>query len=256
MINKLSFYVLTFNSEKIIEKTLKSVKDIVDEIIVVDSGSTDSTKKICKKYTENIYDFSFKIGGFTESRKYAQSKCTYDWIMYLDSDEVLTQKLFEEIKLLKNNFDIKSYDAISFYWKPIMWFESKPHIFAKQCKVIRFYNKKKCFYQNHPFWDIPIVKEDRIYQTKNYYNHYCLSSINHYYDKMINRNIGVIDNYKRYNLCFLIIKFLFIFQLSFFIALFNKRLIIYGFIGIKMSLIYAYSRFLIVYMTLQHLIKN
>lgn len=253
-IKNISFYVLTHNSEKIIDKTLNSIKDIVDEIIVVDSGSNDNTIKICQKYTNKIYHFEFD--SFTKSRKYAESKCIYDWIIYLDSDEVLTTELIEEIKSIKINFDTTSYDAISFYWKPIMWFENKPNLFSKKKKVIRIYNKKKCTYSDHPFHDLPVVKQNRIYQTKNYYEHFVSNSLNHCYFKMINRNIKpwVIKRNRQYNLIFIFLKFLTIFQLSFLKALFIKRFVIYGLIGLKLSLIYAYSRFLRVYITLQDIL--
>lgn len=245
-INKLSFYVLTYNSEKYIYQVLNSIIDIVDEIIVVDSGSVDNTLKICEKFTSKIYYYEFKDNGCTYSRKYAESLCNYEWILYLDSDEIPTLELINEIKEIKKSINQNKYHAISFYWKSIMWFEKNPHFLTPKRKFIRMYNKTKCTYIDHPFWDLPKVNKNNILQTKNYYNHYGLNSLEHYYNKMVIRNNGnwVKNKTKKINIFIFILKIIFDFPLSFIKAYFFKRLFIYGFIGIKMSLIYSYGRFL------------
>lgn len=83
------------NEEEIIEKALESVKDF-DEIIVVDTGSTDKTKEIAKKYTNNIYDFPW-IDDFSAARNFAIEKATGDWIYSIDADQIL----LSPVKLVK-----------------------------------------------------------------------------------------------------------------------------------------------------------
>ena len=253
-IKKLSFYVLTYNSEKHIYNVLNSIKNIVNEIIVVDSGSIDNTKNICKEFTDKIYYHDFK-DGFTKSRKYAESLCNYNWILYLDSDEIPTKELINEIIEIKKGLNQNKYYAVSFYWKPIMWFEDKPHWFTPKRKVIRMYNKLKCTYIDHPYWDIPKVNKKNVLQTKNYYDHYGLNSINNYYDKIINRNYGewIIEKNSKLNIIILLFRLILEFPLAFLKAYFLKILFIYGFTGILMSFIYAYSRFLRIYFTIINL---
>lgn len=81
------------NESKYIRQCLESVKDIVDEIVIVDTGSTDSTKEICKQYTDKIYDFKWN-DNFSDARNFALSKVSknIDWILRLDGDEEFPQQ--------------------------------------------------------------------------------------------------------------------------------------------------------------------
>lgn len=94
MSKKLSVAVMTKNNERTIGYVLESVKKIAYEIIVVDCGSTDNTIKIAEQYAAKIFFHEFK--NFSEQRNYAISKCTGDYILMLDSDEIVS-KGFEKI---------------------------------------------------------------------------------------------------------------------------------------------------------------
>jgi len=92
------------NEEKVLARCLDSIKEIVDEIIIVDTGSTDKTVEIAKKYTSNVYHFEW-IDDFSAARNYAFSKAMCDYIMWLDADDYLEKS--EQVKLLalKETFD-------------------------------------------------------------------------------------------------------------------------------------------------------
>lgn len=79
------------NEEKFLPECLESVKSIVDEIILVDTGSTDNTIEIAKKYNAKIYHFEW-INDFSAARNFSLSKATGEWILYLDADERLSEK--------------------------------------------------------------------------------------------------------------------------------------------------------------------
>ena len=100
---KISACIISYNEEQKIEDCLKSLDGIVDEIIVVDSLSTDKTKEIAGKYTDKIYDQKFL--GHVEQKNLAMQKASYDWILSLDCDERLTDKLKESILKVKDNLD-------------------------------------------------------------------------------------------------------------------------------------------------------
>lgn len=91
---KISAVVTTENNEDTIEKCLESIKGI-DDIVVVDSFSRDRTVEIAKKYTKRIY--FRKWDGFTSQKKYALSLAKHEWVLFLDSDEVLGRGLIAEI---------------------------------------------------------------------------------------------------------------------------------------------------------------
>lgn len=104
---KLSIAIITKNEETSISRCLESVKN-ADEIIVVDTGSTDKTIEIARKYTDKVFtDYKWN-DNFAEARNHANSKCTGDWIMVIDSDNRLMNSIAEvkaEIeKAEKNGF--------------------------------------------------------------------------------------------------------------------------------------------------------
>ena len=78
------------NEEKVLKRCLNCVKDIVDEIIIVDTGSTDKTKEIARKYTDKVLDFKW-VNDFSKARNYSFSKATKDYILWLDADDVITK---------------------------------------------------------------------------------------------------------------------------------------------------------------------
>ncbi len=94
---KLSVCVIARNEEKFLGGCLASVKDVADELIVVDTGSTDRTKAIARDQGAKIFDHVWK-DDFSESRNFALGKATGDWILQLDADE----RLYEgDVKLLQ-----------------------------------------------------------------------------------------------------------------------------------------------------------
>ena len=96
---KLSAVIITFNEEKNIGRCIESILDIVDEIVVVDSFSEDRTKEICLNYGVNFYQIKWQ--GYSESKNLANSKATNDWILSLDADEALSDKLKKSILNIK-----------------------------------------------------------------------------------------------------------------------------------------------------------
>ena len=82
----LSICMIVKNEERNIERCLQSIHHIADEIIVVDTGSTDNTKVIASKYNAKIYDFQW-IDDFSKARNYSIEKAKCDWILILDGDD-------------------------------------------------------------------------------------------------------------------------------------------------------------------------
>jgi glycosyltransferase involved in cell wall biosynthesis len=86
----LALSMIVKNAEDMLHRTLKSVEDLVDEIIVIDTGSEDSTREIAKKYTDKVYSGSDPlVEGFETPRNETLKHITSDWILWIDSDEVL-----------------------------------------------------------------------------------------------------------------------------------------------------------------------
>lgn len=103
----ISAVIITFNEEKNIERCILSVKDIVDEIVVVDSYSKDATKSICEKYQVNFIEHAFE--GHIQQKNWAKDQAKFDFILSLDADEALNEKLKESVLAAKNDWQSDSY---------------------------------------------------------------------------------------------------------------------------------------------------
>lgn len=97
----LSAVIITFNEEKNIERCLKSLQNIADEIIVVDSFSTDQTEAICKKF--NVRFHKMKWEGYAQTKNKAQFLASSQYVISVDADECLDEQLIKEISQLKQN---------------------------------------------------------------------------------------------------------------------------------------------------------
>ncbi|WP_160686061.1 glycosyltransferase family 2 protein [Clostridium sp. C2-6-12] len=93
----LSLCMIVKNEEETLEKCLLSVKDIVNEIIIVDTGSEDRTMEIASKFTSNVFDFKW-CNDFSKARNFSLSKATNDYVLILDADEVVCDYRYDNIK--------------------------------------------------------------------------------------------------------------------------------------------------------------
>lgn len=100
----ISLCMIVKNEEDVLSRCLESIKDVVDEIIIVDTGSSDNTKRIAKNFTDKIYHFNW-CDDFAKARNYSFSKATKDYILWLDADDVILPKDVKLLKSLKNDID-------------------------------------------------------------------------------------------------------------------------------------------------------
>ncbi len=98
---QLSVVIITFNEEKNLDRCLKSIQDVADEIVITDSFSSDKTIEIAARYNAVIIQNNFL--GYGEQKNFATSCAKHDWILSLDADEALTPELRRSIKAVKQN---------------------------------------------------------------------------------------------------------------------------------------------------------
>lgn len=108
-VNKISVVLAVFNEEKNLEGCLDSIKDLADEIVVVDGGSTDKTLEIAEKFNARIIHTENKPN-FHINKNMAIDEALGDWILQLDADEVVSGELSKEInQVLRKNNEINGY---------------------------------------------------------------------------------------------------------------------------------------------------
>ena len=114
---KISATVITYNEERNIERCLESLQGLVDEIIVVDSFSTDRTEEICQSY-ENVRFMKNPFAGHIQQKNYAIDQAAYDYVLSLDADEAISPELRESILAIKEtlgDFDGYNFNRRNWY---------------------------------------------------------------------------------------------------------------------------------------------
>lgn len=178
---KLSVVIITFNEEKNITNCLNSVQDVADEIIVVDSFSTDQTEGICHQYdkvrfTQNVFK------GFGAQKQFATNLAKNDWVLSLDADETITKDLQDEIRSVLNAgnpFDSYSIRRQTNYLGRTLRFcgmHTERHV--------RLFNKKKAKFSDHQVHEH--VVSVNVSALKNPMIHFPYQSIAHHVDKINN----------------------------------------------------------------------
>lgn len=136
--DKLSVVIITFNEEKNIANCLSSIKEIADEIIIVDSFSTDDTKKICESFDVRFFQRTWD--NYSKQKNYANSLASNDYVFSIDADEVVSMELCNSIKKEKEKFlfDTYKFNRLNFFCgKPVHYCGWYPD------KKIRIWNKNK-----------------------------------------------------------------------------------------------------------------
>ncbi len=95
-----SLCMIVKNEAAVLRRCLSSIADLMDEIIIVDTGSTDETKEIAGEFTDKIYDYAWK-NDFADARNFAFSKAGMEYIYSADADEVLDEENHERLARLK-----------------------------------------------------------------------------------------------------------------------------------------------------------
>src|SRR5690625_5171034 len=110
----ISLCMIVKDEEEVLGRCLDSVKDVVDEINIVDTGSTDKTMEIAKAYTNRIFTFEW-TGKFKDARNESFKYATKEYILYLDADDVLLGEDKKKLKDLKETLD-PAVDSVSMYY--------------------------------------------------------------------------------------------------------------------------------------------
>ena len=140
-----SLCMIVKNEEANLARCLDSAKTIADEIIIVDTGSNDNTKKIASNYTDKIFDFNW-IDDFSAARNYSFSKASMDYQMWLDADDIITPENIEKILLLKETLD-ENIDIIMTKYVTNFDSDDKPLTYTFR---ERFFKKNKEYLWNDP----------------------------------------------------------------------------------------------------------
>lgn len=159
-----SVYIITLNEEKNLGRALESVKAF-DEVVVVDSGSTDRTLEIAKQYTPRV--FTHKWQGFAKQKEYAKSLCTHDWVLNVDADEEVDEVLLTEIDrtVSENRIDALNIRISEFFLGRF------GHLQARHNAKVRCFRKSKGHYSGGLVHE-GVVIDGRSEDAQGFIRHY------------------------------------------------------------------------------------
>jgi glycosyltransferase involved in cell wall biosynthesis len=188
MIN-LSVFIICENEAERIGMVLESVKNLSQDIVVVDSGSTDGTLEIVSRYTDRIFHRDWT--GFGDQKVYAEGLCKYDWILNLDADEVITPEASSSIKKViaedpKNLGQSPGYE-LRVTMMSRLTVRQQPSILAPYNYTGRFYDRRYAGFSSNAVHDkltnrdtgsvsFPRLKGDIL--------HYSIKSYSHMWEKI------------------------------------------------------------------------
>ncbi len=236
----ISAVIITFNEEKNIARCIKSLKGVVDEIVVVDSFSKDKTTSICEELGAKIIEHKFD--GHIQQKNWAITQAKFPVVLSLDADEALTRELKESIISIKNNWehDGYSFNRLTYYcgkWvKHCGWYPDKK---------LRLWDKTKGKWGGTNPHDTFIMNEEAT--TKH-----IKGDLLHYSYYTISQHIQQVDYFtdiaskayhekgKKSNLFLILFSPL----LKFFKSYFIKLGILDGYYGLVICMISAHETFL------------
>jgi glycosyltransferase involved in cell wall biosynthesis len=240
-IPKLSCYIITKNEERRLHLVLESIKGLADELVIVDSGSTDGTEQIALRYGARFLRHDWESVG--HQVKWAEEQCSHRWVLRLDADEVVPPELAEEIMDMREN---GVHDAYRLRISDMVMGRARPNPLVKHYKLIRLYDRSAFTMAGtigHD--DVVRIKPDaKTKLLRGFVHHYSFLSVSALVEKydteagrLVERAVILGKNYSPWRMVGTM-------TLNFFKRFFIHRFFLYGFWGFIYSVNYAFSRFL------------
>jgi len=247
---KISGFIITKNEAHRIARAINSVKNIVDELIVIDSGSTDDTVSIAQELGARVVFNEWQ--GYVKQKSFGESLCKHDWILNIDADEELTAELQHEIR---EKFSVASYNEYKAYdinFVILHRSDEKARFLAPANRFIRLYDRTFCSFANTTrttthdavtFNSEAATKNNIVFKLKHPAYHRSATSI----EQLINK-ANFYSGEQAKDMILLgrkpsLLRIAFEFPLCFFKAFIMRRYFIFGFDGFIDSIIFAFARF-------------
>ena len=241
MNNKLpiSCFIIAQDEADRIANTIESVIDIVDEVIVIDSGSTDGTQDLARQLGCKVFFNKWK--GYGPQKRFGEDCAKNEWLLNLDADEYLSDQIKSEILQIFDDNN-NHYNFFSMKVTPIYPNWKRPRIFSASHECVRLYNKRFGRFSNSPVHDSVETNNSKIFYFKNHVYHNSVRSFKHLIEKEESYIQLQSKTLKDKNKIFLFLRIFVEFPLAFIKYYFIRRHFTGALTGLVTALILAYYR--------------
>lgn len=237
----ISVTIICHNEVERIKETIECVEDWVDEVIVVDSGSTDGTQDIVLSTTAKLFFNEWQ--GYGQQKRFAEDQASNDWIFNIDADERVLPELAEEIQ---NRFIVES-NNVEAYKVPIYdrFLCTREISKYKPYNPVRLYKKSVGRYRDSAVHDrVVLPNTANVSQLRNRIAHDSLKSFRHRVEKMNNYTDAQVIDLRSKGRKFSKMRIVLEFWCAFLVCYIRRGYWRNGFMGYIYSMNFAYSRFL------------
>ena len=241
MNNKLpiSCFIIAQDEADRITNTIESVIDIVDEVIVIDSGSTDGTQDLARQLGCKVFFNQWK--GYGPQKRFGEDCAKNEWLLNLDADEYLSNEIKTEILQIFDDNN-NHYNFFSMKVTPIYPNWKRPRIFSASHECVRLYNKRFGRFSNSPVHDSVETNNSKIFYFKNHVYHNSVRSFKHLIEKEESYIQLQSKTLKDKNKIFLFLRIFVEFPLAFIKYYFIRRHFTGALTGLVTALVLAYYR--------------
>lgn len=236
----ISCYIIAQNEGDRIGTTIKSVRDLVDEVIVVDGGSTDDTVAVCASLGAQV--IANKWPGYGFQKRFAEDRCKHHWLLNLDADEEMTPAIIAEITQLFAKGEPAEAGFI-FQIKDLLPGEQKLAWLAHTDLRIRLYNRNKGRVEASPSYDPVIIEQGEVKTLKSPVMHRSFRSLSHMLAKINSYSDVQVKALEKRGLSFPYVRLFIEYPIAFLKAYILRAYALRGWRGFIYAIIYAHGRF-------------
>ncbi len=239
---QLSIFIIARDEADRIGRTIEAVRGLSDDIVLVDSGSTDGTQGIAERLGARVVFNPWP--GYGQQKRFAEEQCRHDWLLNIDADEVVPPDLAAEIASLFAGPGPAA-DAYQIRIAEIFPGEPAPHRFAYALAPVRLYRKDKGRYSPSPVHDrVDLAPGARVARLKGTVHHYSVRSLGEQMSKLNSYSDAQADDLDRRGQTLSVFRLAVEFPANFIKAYIGRRHALRGVYGFMTAMNYAFYRYL------------
>lgn len=238
----LSIFIIAQNEADRIGRTIEAARALSDDIVLVDSGSTDGTQALAESLGARVVFNAWP--GYGRQKRFAEELCRHDWLLNLDADEVVPPDLAAEIAALFAG-GLPPRDAYKVRIAEIFPGEGAPHRFAYALAPVRLYRKSKGRYSPSPVHDrVDLAPDARVGRLRGTVHHFSVRSLGEQMDKLNAYSDAQADDLDARGGTLSVFRLVAEFPANFLKAYIGRRHALRGIYGFMTAMNYAFYRYL------------